>query len=106
MDCWDVATLEVTPHQPVVLRSDDHGRAIAITLPAGELLQEHQTHEAAHLVVLGGRVEIVQPTGQAMSGGPGLFAHFQPAERREVRALEESRLLLLLTPWPGVGHHT
>ena len=106
MDCWDVATLDVPAHQPVVLRSDDHGRAIAITLPAGELLQEHQTYEAAYLLVLGGRIEVAQPTGQTTTGGPGLLAHFQPAERREVRAVEESRLLLMLVPWPGVGHHT
>jgi quercetin dioxygenase-like cupin family protein len=106
VDAWDVATLEVESHHPQVLRSDDHGRAIAITLPEGELMQEHQTYEAAYLVVLGGRVEIAQPGGETTSGGPGLLAHFQPAERREVRALETSRLLLVLVPWPGDGHHT
>jgi hypothetical protein len=28
---------------------------------------------------------------------------FDPAERREVRATTDTRLLLLLAPWPGVG---
>jgi hypothetical protein len=28
---------------------------------------------------------------------------FDPAERREVRATADTRLLLLLAPWPGVG---
>ncbi len=36
MDVWDVAALDVEPHQPEVLRSDDETRVIAINLPAGE----------------------------------------------------------------------
>ena len=51
MESWDVPSLEVEPHQPQVLRSDDKSRAIAINLPEGEELQEHRTHEAAWLVV-------------------------------------------------------
>lgn len=105
MDSWDISTLAVEVHRPVVLRTDDHGRAIAIQLPAGEEMQEHRTHEAAYLMVVEGLVEIVQE-GESTSGGPGFFAHFQPAETREVRAHEDSRLVLLLTPWPGAGHHT
>jgi len=30
--------------------------------------------------------------------------HFSPAERREVDALADSRLLMLLAPRPGPGH--
>ena len=51
MDTWDIASLDVQPHQPEVLRSDDETRVIAINLPAGEALQEHQVHERAWLVV-------------------------------------------------------
>ena len=29
---------------------------------------------------------------------------FDPNERHEVRAKSDSRLLLLLAPWPGEGH--
>ncbi len=105
MDSWDISALGVEAHHPRVLRTDDHGRAIAILLPAGEELQEHRTHEAAYLMVVEGQVEIVQD-GHSTAGGPGFFAHFQPAETREVRAREDSRLVLLLTPWPGAGHHT
>ena len=50
---WHRSTLK--PHQPSVLRSDDETRVIAINLPAGELLQEHQVHERAWLVVADGR---------------------------------------------------
>ena len=103
MDTWDVASLGVEPHQPEVLRSDDETRVIAINLPAGELLQDHQVHERAYLVVASGQVEVEQG-GTTVSGGPGFLAHFEPNERHEVRAKDDSRLILLLSPWPGEGH--
>ena len=103
MDSWDIRSLDVQPHQPEVLHSDDDGRAIAINLPSGEELQEHQTHESAYLVVADGEVEIEQ-AGETVAGGPGLVAHFHPDERREVRARGDARILLILNPWPGEGH--
>ncbi len=106
MNTCDVAALQVEPHFPQVVHSDDHGRAIVLLLPAGEELQEHQTHEAAYLVVVDGQVEIVQPDGEVAAGGAGFFAHFAPGERREVRARDTSRLVLLLTPWPSEGRRT
>ena len=104
MRSWDISTLDVQPHNPAVLDSEAEGRAIVIQLPAGELLQEHQVHERAWLLVVDGRIEITQPDGGSESGGAGLLATFDPAERREVRAAEDTRLLLLLAPWPGAGH--
>jgi quercetin dioxygenase-like cupin family protein len=105
METWDIASLDVQPHQPEVLRSDDETRVIAINLPAGEALQDHQVHERAWLVVAAGEVEVeVEQDGDAVTGGPGLLAHFDPAERHEVRARQDSRLILLLSPWPGDGH--
>jgi quercetin dioxygenase-like cupin family protein len=103
MDSWDIAALDVEPHHPRVLRSDDETRAIAINLPAGELMQEHETHERAYVVVADGEVEIEQG-GETVSGGAGLLAHFKPGERREVRAKVDARVILILAPWPGVGH--
>jgi quercetin dioxygenase-like cupin family protein len=103
MDTWDVPALEVQPHHPEVLRSDDETRVIAINLPAGEALQEHQVHERAWLVVADGEIELEQGD-QTVIGGPGFLAHFEPAERREVRARSDARLVLLLSPWPGDGH--
>jgi quercetin dioxygenase-like cupin family protein len=104
MQTWDLTALAVEPHQPEVLASADEGRAIAIQLPAGEALDEHQVHERAWLVVVAGRVELAEPGGDTVDGGPGLLAAWDPAERHEVRAVEDSRLLLILTPWPGEGH--
>lgn len=103
MESWDIASLDLQPHHPQVLRSDEHTRAIAINLPAGEMLQEHETHEDAYLIVSGGRVE-VEHGGQTVDAGAGFVAHFKPQERREVRARGDSRLLLILAPWPGEGH--
>ena len=103
MDTWDLASLDVAPHQPQILRSDTEARAIAINLPAGEQLQEHEVHEHAYLMVAAGEVELVQGE-ESVSGGPGLVAHWAPQERHEVRAKTDARLFLLLTPWPGDGH--
>jgi quercetin dioxygenase-like cupin family protein len=87
-----------------VLRSDEELRAIVINLPAGEELQEHQVHERAWIVVVDGEVELAGPDGAFVTGGAGLLAHTPPNERHEVRAVTDSRLLLLLVPWPGEGH--
>jgi len=103
METWDIASLDVQPHQPQVLRSDDESRVIAINLPAGEELQEHQVHERAWLVVADGEIEVEQG-GDVVAGGPGFLAHFDPQERHEVRARADTRLILLLAPWPGDGH--
>ena len=103
METWDIATLNVPPHQPEVLRSDPEARVIAINLPAGEELQEHQVHERAWVMVAGGEVEIEQD-GQAVAGGSGFVAHFEPNQRHLVRAKTDARLLLFLAPWPGQGH--
>ena len=104
METWDLSNLDVQPRQPEVLSSDDEGRAIAIQLPAGEKLDEHQVHERAWLVVINGAIEVDDSGGATTRGGAGLLALWDPNERREVRATEDSLLLLLLSPWPGEGH--
>jgi len=101
---WDISKLDVPPHNPTVLDSEDEGRAIVINLPSGERLQEHQVHERAWLLVVTGSIEISDSDGESVKGGPGLLAVFDPNERREVRATDDSRLVLLLSPWPGEGH--
>jgi quercetin dioxygenase-like cupin family protein len=103
LDSWDIASLDIEPRKPQVLRTDKEARVIAIHLPAGEQLQEHQTHERGYLVVVSGRVEVGQD-GTSTGGGPGFLAVFDPNERREVTATEDARLALILGPWPGEGH--
>jgi quercetin dioxygenase-like cupin family protein len=104
MEHWDLRTLAVEPRQPRILHSArGEARSIAINLPAGEMLQEHEVHERAYLVVVDGEVE-VRDSGDAVMGGAGFAAVFDPHERHEVRATSDARLLLVLAPWPGDGH--
>jgi quercetin dioxygenase-like cupin family protein len=103
MDSWDIRSLDIEPHYPKVLRSDDETRVIALNLPGGEELQDHQVHERAYLVVVEGEITVVQD-GSQQTGGAGFLAHFSPNERHEVRATTDARLLLILSPWPGEGH--
>jgi redox-sensitive bicupin YhaK (pirin superfamily) len=104
MESWDLTRIDVQPHNPEVLASNQEGRAIVLNLPAGERLQEHQVHERGWLVVASGGIEIEEPGGEVTSGGAGLLAQFDPNERREVRATDDARILLILSPWPGEGH--
>jgi quercetin dioxygenase-like cupin family protein len=104
MDSWNLNELQVDPHAPQVLDSESEGRAIVINLPKGEQLQEHQVHERAWLLIVDGKVAIKTPDGSTADGGTGLLAIFDPKERHEVEAVEDSRLLLVLSPWPGDGH--
>ena len=103
MKTWDARDPGMEPHKPEILSSVEAARVIALSLPAGERLQEHEVHERAWLVVLDGEVE-VEAGGDAVDGGPGLVAEFGPQERHEVRATADARLLLVLAPWPGDGH--
>jgi quercetin dioxygenase-like cupin family protein len=103
METWDVRSLDLEPHHPQVLRSDAETRAIAINLPAGEEMQEHQVHERTYLIVVDGEISI-ETDGETVSGAAGLLSHFAPNERRTIRALTDARLVLVLAPWPGEGH--
>src|ERR1700693_5484502 len=104
MDDGDHKSPAWKPHRPEILSSTEEGRAILLDLPAGEALQDHQVHEAAWISVVDGEVRITTHTGQAVDADPGMLVRFAPQERREVTALTDARLLLLLTPWPGTGH--
>jgi quercetin dioxygenase-like cupin family protein len=104
MEHWDLRALDVEAHHPRILHSArGEARSIAIQLPAGESLQEHEVHERAYVVVVDGEVE-VDHGGGTTEGGPGFAAVFDPHERHEVRATTDARLLLVLAPWPGDGH--
>lgn len=104
MDFWQLDSEPVEAHAPRVLRSDDDAnRIILLLLPAGEGLADHQVHEHALVVVLDGEVVMRAGDHEQRLTGPALV-HFTPAERHEVQAVIDSRLLLCLAPWPGPGH--
>lgn len=104
MNSWNVNDLELQAHAPKVLSSTNDARAIALAIPAGESLQDHQVHERAWVSILSGEAEITTTAGERIAGTPGLLVEFDPGERHAVRAVSDTRLLLLLTPWPGAGH--
>ena len=106
MKSWDLSTLDIEVHKPEVLFSEEGvARAIAVNLPGGDLLQDHEVREHATFVLITGKVEI-DADGTTVTVGPGFVAHWEPHERHEVRAVEDSRFLLVLAPWPAADHHT
>ena len=69
MDYWNLNTLDVQPSHPQILHSArGEARSIVIELSAGDLLQEHQVHERAYLIVISGAVEIKQQGGETING--------------------------------------
>jgi quercetin dioxygenase-like cupin family protein len=101
---WDINTLDVKAHSPRIVSSTDDARAIVIVLEAGEQMADHVVHERAWIVVTEGEIEITPDEGSAVAGRPGALFALEPRERHAVLARSDSRLLLLLTPWPGEGH--
>jgi hypothetical protein len=104
MESWNLKAVEAEPHEPRILSTADDARAILLHLPAGEQLQEHEVHERARLLVIGGEAEVATPAGESVTAASGHLFEFDPSERRSVHALTDLRLLLLLSPWPGDGH--
>jgi quercetin dioxygenase-like cupin family protein len=103
---WDLTTHDIEVHKPEVLHSDEGAaRGIAINLPAGDQMQDHETRESAWIVVISGEVE-VDGDGQTQRAGAGTVLHFEAHERRELRAASDARLLLVLAPWPAPDHQT
>jgi quercetin dioxygenase-like cupin family protein len=104
VEFWQLDSEKVDAHAPRVLRSDDDAnRIILLLLPQGESLADHQVHEHALVVVLEGEVVVRAAAAEQRLGTHGLV-HFEPAERHEVRAVSDARLLICLAPWPGPGH--
>jgi len=101
---WDLKAVEVEPHKPEILASAGDARTIALRLPAGDELQEHEVHERGRLVVITGEIEVALADGEPVVAAAGHLFEFEPGERRTVTARSEALLLLVLSPWPGDGH--
>ncbi|MDE3133970.1 MAG: hypothetical protein KGL15_07895 [Acidobacteriota bacterium] len=104
MKSWDLNAISLSPHSPEIIESTPEGRAILLEIPAGGSLREHQVHERAWVLVVSGEVAISSETAELVSGGPGLMIEFDPQERHTVDAVTTTRMMLLLSPWPGDGH--
>ena len=107
MQSWELKAIE-TPggsRSPVVLHSEEPGRAVLIGLEPGQELGDHQVKEHAWLLVVEGSVD-VEAGGESVEASAGTLVHFEPDERHSVSARDGvARLLLLLAPWPGEGHY-
>jgi quercetin dioxygenase-like cupin family protein len=104
VDRWHLPSIEaIGKREPRVLFSTSACRAVVIDLQAGEEMGDHQVRERAVVQVVSGRVAL-GADGRDAECEPGTLATFAPGERHAVRALEDSRLLLLLAPWPAEGH--
>lgn len=104
MKSWNLRALDLKPRLPEILSSTPEARAIVLDLAAGESLPDHEVHERAWILIVEGEVELTSAGGEHVAGSSGLLVELAPTERHEVVARSQSRLLLLLTPWPGAGH--
>jgi quercetin dioxygenase-like cupin family protein len=104
VNSWDLTELDLKPRLPEILSSSAAARAIVLDLDEGESLADHEVHERAWVIVLDGAVDVATGAGERAGGGAGLLVELAPGERHEITASARTRLLLLLTPWPGNGH--
>ena len=88
---------------PRVLFSEPECRTVVVDLAAGKTMGDHQVHERAVVLVAVGTVDVTA-SDQTVTCPTGTLLTFEPGERHSVRATEDSRLVLLLTPWTGDGH--
>ena len=106
MRSWKLLEIE-TPdgsRSPVVLHSDEEGRAVLIGLQPGQQLGDHQVKEHAFLVVVDGRARI-EADGESVDADVGTLVAFEPDERHAVSSEAGAKLLLFLAPGPGPGHY-
>jgi quercetin dioxygenase-like cupin family protein len=105
VDRWHVPSIDATgKREPRVLFSRPECRAVVIDLQTGETMGEHQVHENAIIHVASGRLRVTSGGSDAECPA-GTLVHLGPRERHAVYALETSRILILLAPWPGEGHY-
>jgi quercetin dioxygenase-like cupin family protein len=106
MQSWRLPEID-TPggsRSPVVLLSEDEGRAVLVGLDPGQELGDHQVKEHAWIVVVDGSA-VFEAGGETIDGPVGTLVHFEPDERHSVRSEGGAKILLVLAPWPGEGHY-
>ena len=107
MQSWNLLEIDAPEgtRDPVVLHSSEgESRAVLIRLGPGQELGQHQVKERAWVCVVEGSVR-VEAGGEASDASVGALFTFDPDEPHAVRSDGGARILLLLAPWPGVGHY-
>ncbi len=101
---WHLPSIEASgTREPRVLFSQPEFRGVVIDLNHGDELGDHRLYEHSVLQVVSGRLG-VSGEDEEMECEAGTLLMFAPKETRSLRALEPSRILLVLAPWPGEGH--
>lgn len=106
MDRWHLPSVAATgKREPRLLFSTPPAcRAVIIDLQSGETMKDHSVREHAIVQVVSGSVRIC--AGPDVAECPaGMLVSFAPGERHSLTAVESSRLLLVLAPWPADGHY-
>lgn len=106
MQHWHLHEIEAPDgtRDPVVLHSNEEGRAVMIRLAPSQELGEHQVKERAWICVVDGTVRF-EAGGSSVDAGPGTVVTFDPNERHALGSRDGGRILMLLAPWPGAGHY-
>jgi quercetin dioxygenase-like cupin family protein len=106
VQAWNLRTIEAREgtRDPVVLHSNDEGRAVLIRIEPGGRLGDHQVKERSWVCVVEGSVR-VEAGGDAVDAETGWVFTFDPDERHSLSSAVGARILLLLAPWPGSGHY-
>lgn len=90
---------------PRVLFTSPECRAVVVDLRAEEELGDHRVRERVIVHVLEGQIGI-ESRSETATCAAGTLVVFEPGEPHSVRALHDTRLLLLLAPWPAPGHYS
>jgi quercetin dioxygenase-like cupin family protein len=103
---WNLMEIEAPAgtRDAVVVHSGNEARAVLIVLNPGQVMGDHQVKENAWVTVLEGSVRI-SSDGESVEAKPGMLFRFDPDQRHSLASDEGARVLLLLAPWPGVGHY-
>lgn len=105
MQQWDLnAPNESARRGPRVLFSTAETRGVVVDLAPDEEMGDHRVRERAVVQVLQGSVRCTSGADTATCV-EGTLVVFEPSEPHTVRALERTRLLLMLAPWPALGHY-
>lgn len=105
MQRWDLTAANKGGRTgPRVLFSTSEARGVVIDLAENEVMSDHQVRERAVIQVVHGSVTCTSGADTANCGA-GTLIVFEPDETHSVCALQTTRLLLVLAPWPAPGHY-
>lgn len=100
---WHLPSIEASgTREPRVLFSQPEFRGVVLDLNDGDELGDHRLYERSFIHIVSGRLGV--SGDRDVECEAGTLLSFAAKETRSVRALEPSRILLVLAPWPGEGH--